>query len=439
MNRFLSKFFDTVGLTIVLLASTVLPTFAANATVVVEPGDMATSFLDVAARPLSWFFYNDELDAIDSTLGSFVVGPATAPAGSDSIQIAVSGTQRRNLATYQFSGTPLANITTLAYSTYNPSVGNGGSSNRSGYLNFNVDFNGTDTWQRRLVFVPSQNGIVVQNSWQEWDAINGGNAMWAYSGVTWPATAVGPDASLVEAGTTLRSWSDILADYPGIRIRVTDSWLGIRVGEPYADGYTENIDSFKFGTSAGATTFDFDIVEEVAPPTNKDQCKQDKWMSFNNPTFSSKKECEKYVKDHKDDGKAQGSILMSSPSQKMKFEVSEKDDEGRHNDHQSKYGKIEYWNFDYPGVLHYKAKAMCVEVDKITKEARFMFQIPNGWPGVSGLYVVSYVKEVGGHATPDLYGHAATADLATATTWCETGTGFSPSMYSVTRGRVGVE
>jgi hypothetical protein len=29
------------------------------------------------------------------------------------------------------------------------------------------------------------------------------------------------------------------------------------VGEPYADGYTENIDAIKFGT-AGVTTYDFE-------------------------------------------------------------------------------------------------------------------------------------------------------------------------------------
>ncbi|MBP9817260.1 hypothetical protein KBC75_00700 [Candidatus Shapirobacteria bacterium] len=237
-------------------------TLATDSTTVVTPGDMATSISDVISNPLKWFFYNDENDTIDNSLGSFVAGPSTPPLGSDSIQINVTGTQRRNLATYQFSGTPLSDITTLKFSTYNPSVGNGGSANRSGYLNFNVDFNGSDTWQRRLVFVPSQNGTVVQNSWQEWDAISGGNALWAYSGANWPATIVGPDANLSETGDTLRSWSDIKSDYPGVRIRVTDSWLGVRVGEPYADGYTENIDAFKFGTVSSIKTFDFDLVNE---------------------------------------------------------------------------------------------------------------------------------------------------------------------------------
>lgn len=212
------------------------------------------------ANPNAWFFYNDETDTIDNlTLGSMVTGPSTPPIGNGSAQISVTGTQRRNLATYQFSGTPLSAIGTLKFSTYNPSAGNGGSANRSGYITFNVDFNGSDTFQRRLNFVPNQNGTVIQNSWQEWDAINGGNAQWSYSGTTWPAGVGGGG----EPGATLKTWSQILAQYPGVRIRVTDSFFGIRVGEPYNDGYTENIDAIKFGTPSSLKHFNFDPLPPI--------------------------------------------------------------------------------------------------------------------------------------------------------------------------------
>lgn len=277
----------------VMLGSVVFPALAANTTKVVLPGDMATSFADVVSDPSKWFFYNDETDTIDNTLGSFVTGPATPPAGNGSVQVSVTGTQRRNLATYQFSGTKLEDITELKFSTYNPSAGNGGSANRSGYLNFNVDFNGSDTWQRRLVYVPSQNGTVIQDSWQEWDAIDGGNAMWAYSGATWPVTG--------GSGTTLKSWSQILTDYPGVRIRVTDSWLGVRVGEPYADGYTENIDAFKFGTAAGTTTFDFE--PDITPGSDKNACKNGGWMTFNAPSFKNQGACVSYITSNEKAGK----------------------------------------------------------------------------------------------------------------------------------------
>ena len=197
-----------------------------------------------------WLFYNDETDTIDPTLGSFVTGPGTPPLGTGSAQISVTGTQRRNLATYQFSGTPLADIATLRFRTYNPSAGNGGGSTRSAYLNFNVDFDGSDTWQKRLSFVPAQNGTVLQDTWQEWDAINWGGALWGYSGTTWPITG--------EPGSTLKTWSQILSDYPSARIRVTDAFVGLRVGEPYSNGYTEDIDSFTFGTNSAETIFNFE-------------------------------------------------------------------------------------------------------------------------------------------------------------------------------------
>lgn len=265
------------------LALAVSVAFAATNTEVITANDLEDSKIDAYANG-SWFIYDDVTELIDNPQATFVTGPDTAPEGLGSVQLSVIGTQRENLATYRFKGTELADITTLAYSTYNPSAGNGGSANRSGYLQFNVDFNGTDTWQRRLIFLPSDNGTVQQDTWQEWDALNGGDALWRYSGPTWPGTVI--------AGTTPRTWSDILASYPGVRIRVTDSFLGIRVGEPYPDGYTENIDAFRFGTGSDVTTFDF---EPLVSPTSKDQCKKDGWKMFNNPTFKNQGNCVSYT------------------------------------------------------------------------------------------------------------------------------------------------
>lgn len=228
------------------------------ATTVVTPDDMAANLTDVVADPTSWFFYNDETDTIDNSLGAFVMGPGTPPAGDGSVEIVVSGTERRNLATYQFAGTPLADITDLRFSTYNPSLGNGGSADRSAYLNFNVDFDGSDTWQRRLAYVPRQNGAVLQDAWQEWDAIDGGGALWWWSGYA-SSGNMWPDGNTDE----YRTWDDLLTSFPGIRVRVSDPWLGLRVGEPYADGYTENMDAFVFGvTGEEATTFDFEADED---------------------------------------------------------------------------------------------------------------------------------------------------------------------------------
>ncbi len=228
--------FDNFTLTSGVASTTVTNLGAANLTPVPNATD--------------WFFYNDENDTINNSLGTFVGGPGTAPMGTGSAQISVTGTQRRNLATYRFGGTVLSAITELKFSTYNPSAGNGGSATRSAFLTFNVDFNNSNTFQRRISFVPSTNGTVVQDQWQEWDAVNGGGALYFYSGPTWPGTGT--------PGTTARTWNDIVTSYPAIRILPSDPFLGLRVGEPYADGYTENIDAFKFGTASGTTHFNFD-------------------------------------------------------------------------------------------------------------------------------------------------------------------------------------
>lgn len=238
-----------------------------------------------------WFFYDDNADVINNALGSFVTGPGSPPGGIGSAQVSTTTGQRPNLATYQFSGTPLADITALRFYTYNPSAGNSGSADRSGYLHFNVDFNNTDTWQRRLVFVPNQNGTIIQNQWQEWDAINGGNAMWSYSGTTWPVTG--------EPGSTLKSWSQILSDYPGVRMRVTDSFLGIRVGEPYTGSYTENIDVFTFGTAGGTKQFDFEPYEVAS---SRDACMNGGWQSLrraNGSSFKNQGDCVSYASNGK--------------------------------------------------------------------------------------------------------------------------------------------
>ncbi len=88
-------------------------------------------------------------------------------------------------------------------------------------------------------------------------------------------------------------------------------------------------------------------------------------------------------------------------------------------------GEVEYWNYEYDaGVLHYSASVLCAKVEG--NIARFMFQIPDGWSGLTGIYVVSWVKDGG---TPgingDEYGHAATWDYVEAVDWCENGVGVT--------------
>jgi hypothetical protein len=218
-----------------------------------------------------WGIYDDNAETFRGLVASdFVSGPDTPPLGDESVEIGVTGAERKLLSTYQFGGTLLANITQLGYSTYNSSVGSSSATN-AGYLNVNIDFTGSNAWQKRLIFVPRNNGTVIQDTWQAWDAINGGNALWGWSGGnTWPDGYVG----------ATRTWSSILAAFPNARIRATDSLVGIKVGEGNT-AFTENIDAFVFGTGGNTTTFNFDF-------TTKEDCKNGGWQSLG---FSNQGQC----------------------------------------------------------------------------------------------------------------------------------------------------
>ena len=244
--------------------------FTFHRTVVVTANDLDNTSPNpsvVASDGLNkWFMYNDSNDTIDNTLGSFVTGPGTPLAGTGSVQFTLGANplDRENIATYQFSGRALSSITTLSFDAYSTSGVAGPS--ESPYLNFNVDFNSSATWQKRLVYVPAANGPVPQDQWNTFDAINGGNALWTWSGYAANGNKW-PDSNTAE----YRTWSDILASFPGVRVLPGDGWFGVRVGEPGPTGYTGSIDSVTVGTSLLTTTFDF---EPLAQPTIKVQ----KWV-----------------------------------------------------------------------------------------------------------------------------------------------------------------
>ena len=126
--------------------------------------------------------------------------------------------------------------------------------------------------------------------------------------------------------------------------------------------------------------------------------------------------------------KATGEIWMSGPSQHMIFNAHD------YGEASLDKGQVEYWNYDYPGPLHYTTSVLSVKVGG-SGEARFMFQIPEGWPGLSGLYVVCAVWDLGTPGTNgDIYGHTATSDYTTALGWCENG--VSVGLYPITGGNL---
>lgn len=126
--------------------------------------------------------------------------------------------------------------------------------------------------------------------------------------------------------------------------------------------------------------------------------------------------------------KATGDIWMSNPDQQIDFSAFD-------GGVGVAKGTVEYWNYDYPGILHYTAAVLCANVSG--DQTVFVFQIPNDQPdGLGGLYVGAKVVDDGTPGTDgDLYGHTATSDRDIALGWCESGT-VTVTDYPITAGNL---
>lgn len=192
---------------------------------------------------------------VDNTLLTFRSGPGTPPFGTGSVELSTDVEEFVALGTYQFANTPLSQITTLQYTTYQP-MSNPDTGIVVGIFQFGIDFFGNnDMFQGRLIFDPAANGeSVSEGTWQSWDAIGGGSAKWVYVGLTgfWPDTGF-PGTPETDPMT----WAQIVAKYPEARINFNDPVLAIEITGDLGDPFTEAINSVTFGTTSGTTRFVF--------------------------------------------------------------------------------------------------------------------------------------------------------------------------------------
>lgn len=212
-------------------------------TTVVNADDLATTSGAVIADSSKWLFYNDTNDTV-MTINQFngtggvndiVAGPLAVGAAQMTLDTGVN--PRYNIATYKYKDVKLSDINILNYRIYDDSA-----SAETPFLHFNVDFLNNDTWQGRLVQVPS--GVVV-DTWTTVDALA---STWTKTSGNWPAGSVS-DGSIL--GSTARTWAEIIADYPNAETRSTDSFLGVRVGHPGPVAETGFVDWIQFN---GETT-----------------------------------------------------------------------------------------------------------------------------------------------------------------------------------------
>jgi hypothetical protein len=214
-----------------------------------------------------WAFIDDNTNApCVAPSCEMVNGPATPPAGTGSAHFVITSTSQGNfLGAAIRQGTRLDHITKLTYSTYEASaVGPLAVS-----LQFPIDFDLTDTnttYQGRMVYEPYNNGTVVLNLWQSWDAIDGGLGRW------WFTKAPG---NVTCGQATPCTWAQILHTYPNIGIHNTLGGVVLKAGSGWVS-FNGNTDKLTLGVlGAEDTTYDFELG-----PTDKESCKNGGWVGF---------------------------------------------------------------------------------------------------------------------------------------------------------------
>jgi hypothetical protein len=185
---------------------------------------------------------------------AFITGPGTPPLGTGSVRFSTPLTTNKvQLFNYDHIGTPLSAIDTMSYRTYKtaPTL----ASNRVlPAINIEIDENG-GTLQpgdfATLVYEPANITLppatMLLNTWQQWNAFNGGSARW------WSTQPIGGQPA--GQGANIRTWSFIVANNPGATILGA---FGMNQGSANP-GVIASIDDLTIGkTGNAALHYDFD-------------------------------------------------------------------------------------------------------------------------------------------------------------------------------------
>lgn len=221
----------------------------------------------------------------DTGTGSFVVGPDNPPVGVGSLELRTPlSNDKVYLFNYDHIGTALNSIDTLGYATYRSSASTG-SVVQVPAINLQVDVNGAAPGGfTTLVFEPVYNtaqGAIQSDTWQTWDAYNGGNAIW------WSSNAI-PGVCAFDCFVT---WDAILAANPEA---VIVGGFGVNQGGGNP-GIIAATDALTIGYNGDAVTYNFDPYRVA---TTKDDCKVGNWQTMrraDGTTFRNQGQCVSYT------------------------------------------------------------------------------------------------------------------------------------------------
>ena len=280
-------FISTLVLSLVAMTTTAIG-FADDCDIATVTNDDVARQVEDTPPTRNWVLYTRA--GTPPTAGQFEVGPERPPLGVGSLQLQTNtGSEKVFLFNYDHVGTRLADINRLGYATYRTT----GDLQQVTALNMQVDFNGPDVEGgfTTLVFEPVYNtaqGAVVDNTWQTWDAYNGGNAVW------WSTRNI-PG---VCAFTCYVTWEQIVAANPNATIL---GGYGFNQGSGNPN-LTVNVDALSIGTrgdEGSCITYNFDPYRVAA---TKEDCKNGGYNQVRDAqgnTFRNQGQCVSYVESNR--------------------------------------------------------------------------------------------------------------------------------------------
>ena len=250
------------GAVVVLTAGT-----AAAATVEkVYPSDVGSTWFTADTRPPGSVDFETTYGGADGSAAAVVLRTST-------------GAAKAQLLTDEWTGTPLAEITALSYSTYRAADSLPGVSLPA--LNLRVDLDGDGDTDRYVVFEPyiqPAANAALPGVWQDWDAYAGGTARWWISGQPTCGQA------------TPCTWSALLALYPNAQILEGTDFVGSLgfnqgSGNP---GLIAAADMLRVATADRDVTYDFEMDVVLS---GRDACKNGGWATSTDPEFRNQGSC----------------------------------------------------------------------------------------------------------------------------------------------------
>ncbi|MCB0046451.1 MAG: right-handed parallel beta-helix repeat-containing protein [Caldilineaceae bacterium] len=197
--------------------------------------------------------------------GSFVSGPATAPAGTGSFQMEVPASNNGYIimlggfnVTDMYEDKRFADLTNLSYAAYKSA----GNAIHMPTLQIAVDYDDSDGvggWQGRLVYEPYYAGDPTPTgSWTTYDATTG--AGWWSTGT--PQVNFNPGTKYCTEASTC-TLAELVGHYPNLVVSTYATQVGFKVGSGNP-GLIANVDNFHIAFSGGPDdTYDFDPCARV--------------------------------------------------------------------------------------------------------------------------------------------------------------------------------